>query len=216
MLDKAETIKLYPEFFRREDEMPDELFYKQPRLHVHHIDQVARNAVFKLYSEFLPKKGHILDFMAGWDSHLPERFCTVTGLGLNSTELEYNPLLTERIVFDINRADTLPFADQQFDGAVCTVSVQYMTRPDETFAEIARSLKPGAPFMITFSNRMFPSKAVLAWRSSDDAAHIRLVKSYFRQVFVFSELMVRSYVSSQGDPVYAVWASKCHDASVLN
>jgi SAM-dependent methyltransferase len=206
MMDGAVMTKLYPEFFRREDELPDELFYKQPRLQVHHIDEGARNHVIKLYSDLLPKQGAILDFMAGWDSHLPQRFTQVTGLGLNALELEANASLSERVVFDINRAATLPFCNGQFDGAVCTVSVQYMTRPDETFSEIARSLKPGAPFIVTFSNRMFPTKAVLAWRSSNDAAHIRLVTSYFQQVAEFGAVMVRSFVSRQGDPLYAVWA----------
>ena len=49
-----------------------------------------------------------------------------------------------------------------------TVSVQYMTHPLEAFAEVGRVLKPGAPFIVTFSNRMFPTKAVAIWQNLDD------------------------------------------------
>jgi SAM-dependent methyltransferase len=216
MMDGLAMKKLYPEFFRRVDETPDELFYQTPRLRVSHIDEGANQAACNLYDELLPSGGNILDLMAGWESHLPNKFSSVLGLGLNKTELEYNPLLTENVVYDLNLFDKLPFKDNQFDGVVCTASVQYMTRPDDTFAEIARSLKPGAPFIITFSNRMFPSKAVLAWRASDDAAHLRLVKSYFSQVAAFTESSMRSFVPAQGDPLYAVWAYKRKVVTALN
>jgi SAM-dependent methyltransferase len=216
MMDGLAMKKLYPEFFRRVDETPDELFYQIPRLRVSHIDEGANQAAYNLYDELLPSEGNILDLMAGWESHLPNKFLSVLGLGLNKTELEHNPLITESIVHDLNLAAQLPFEDNQFDGVVCTASVQYMTRPDDTFAEIARSLKPGAPFIITFSNRMFPSKAVLAWRASDDATHLRLVKSYFSQIAAFTESSMRSFVPAQGDPLYAVWAYKRKALTTLN
>jgi SAM-dependent methyltransferase len=208
--------KLYPEFFKRVDETPDELFYQTPRLQISHIDEGADKAAFDIYNELLPEKGDILDLMAGWESHLPDKFRSVVGMGLNSLELESNPVLTKSIVYDLNSNEHLPFNDNQFDGVVCTVSVQYMTRPDDTFAEIARSLKPGAPFIVAFSNRMFPSKAVLAWRVSDDAAHMRLVKSYFSQVPAFTDVSMRSFVPAQGDPLFVVWAYKRKALSVLN
>jgi SAM-dependent methyltransferase len=215
-MDGLAMKKLYPEFFRRVDETPDELFYQTPRLQVSHIDEGADRAAYTIYDELLPANGDILDLMAGWESHLPNKFRSVVGLGLNLTELERNPLITKSVVYDLNRSDTLPFETDQFDGVVCTASVQYMTRPDDTFAEIARSLKPGAPFIVAFSNRMFPSKAVLAWRSSDDAAHVRLVKSYFSQVPAFTDVSMRSFVPAQGDPLYVVWAYKRKELSALN
>ncbi len=215
-IDGVVMNKLYPEFFRRVDEAPDELFYRTPRLQAHHIDEGADKAAFDIYNELLPENGDILDLMAGWESHLPNKFRSVLGLGLNKLELESNPILTESIVYDLNLNETLPFNDNQFDGVVCTASVQYMTRPDDTFAEMARSLKPGAPFIVAFSNRMFPSKAVLAWRSSDDAAHLRLVKSYFSQVSIFTNVSTRLFVPAQGDPLYVVWAYKRKASSILN
>lgn len=199
--------KLLPEFFRRQDERPDGYFYQRPRF-VTHIDEPAQRAACALYGELLPAGGHVLDLMASVTSHLPNRFTGVTGLGLNLAELNANPLINEPLVFDLNRSATLPLESERFDGAVCTVSVQYMTRPDETFAEVARSLKPGAPFIVTFSNRMFPTKAVLAWRAGDDAAHVRLVRSYFAQTPEFGSTYSQHHQPSQGDPLYAVWAHK--------
>ena len=199
--------KLLPEFFRRQDERPDGYFYQHPRF-VTHIDEAARGAAYSLYDELLPAGGRVLDLMASHVSHLPDKFAAVTGLGLNLEELSNNPLLSVPLVFDLNRSETLPLEDETFDGAVCTVSVQYMTRPDDTFAEVARSLKPGAPFVVTFSNRMFPTKAVLAWRAGDDASHVRLVRSYFQQTPSFGSTYSQHHQPEQGDPLFAVWAYK--------
>ncbi len=198
---------LLPEFFRRVDEQPDMFFYEKPR-RVKHIDEAASGAAEALYNELLPARGQILDLMSSYHSHLPDKFSKVVGLGLNLAELSENPSLSESVIHDLNLNAELPFQDQQFDGVVCTVSVQYMTRPDDTFKEIARVLKPGAPFVVTFSNRMFPTKAVLAWRASDDAAHARLVKSYFAQANDFGDVCTRCHVPEEGDPLYAIWAFK--------
>lgn len=200
-------MRLYPEFFRRLDERPDALFYREPR-RVKHIDEAASRVAQALYDELLPAGGDVLDLMASYYSHLPDKFASVTGLGLNLEELTENRQITEPVIYDLNRNATLPFADSRFDGVVCTVSVQYMTRPDDTFREVARILKPGAPFIVTFSNRMFPTKAILAWRSSDDAAHARLVRSYFESVPCFGPVQSRCHVPAEGDPLYALWAYK--------
>ena len=198
---------LYPEFFRRLDERPDELFYDRPRRSCH-IDEAASHRAGRLYDELLPSGGVILDLMAGESSHVPDKFERVVGLGLNLEELQANPLVDEPVIFDLNRKERLPFHDEEFDGVICTASVQYMTRPGDTFAEVARCLRPGAPFVVTFSIRMFPSKAVLAWRSSDDSAHVRLVASYFHRTSSFGPLQRRNFVPKEGDPLYALWAFK--------
>ncbi|MEX2533988.1 MAG: methyltransferase domain-containing protein [Trueperaceae bacterium] len=198
---------LYPEFFRRIDERPDDLFYQRPRPS-QHLDDAASDRACQLYDELLPAGGVVLDLMAGESSHLPDKFERVVGLGLNLEELEANEAVQQPVIFDINRHAQLPFHDEVFDGAVCTVSVQYMTRPGDTFADVARCLRPGAPLIVTFSVRMFPSKAVLAWRSSDDSAHVRLVASYFHRTPAFGPLRRRNIVPPQGDPLYAQWALK--------
>ena len=42
----------------------------------------------------------------------------------------------------------MPFGDEEFDGAVVTVSVQYMTKPLETFRDVCRVLKPGGRLLV--------------------------------------------------------------------
>ena len=148
----SDAPHLPAELFRREDESPDPLFYLEPRFTVH-IDDAAIAAVAAVYRELLPEGGEILDLMSSWRSHLPEdrAYARVVGLGLNAQEMADNPQLDEYVTHDLNADTRLPFADASFDGAVCTVSVQYMTRPVATFREVNRVLRPGAPFILTYS-----------------------------------------------------------------
>lgn len=203
--DRNGMIDLYPEFFRRVDERPDALFYREPR-DASHLDAQARAFVREIHDHLLPPRGHVLDLMAGIHTHLPLGRFEITGLGMNLMELARNDLVDREVVFDVNRNEELPFGSRSFDAAVCVASVQYMTRPTDTFASVARCLRPGAPFVVSFSNRMFPTKAVLAWRGSDDAAHVRLVRSYFARTPGFGREEVRRFVPPHGDPVYTVWA----------
>jgi len=197
---------LPPEFFRRQDERPDELFYAVPRA-ASHLDAAADRVVAAWYEDLLPAGGRMLDLLAGAVSHLPACCAEVVGVGLDAEALARNGRLGERHRLDLNRHPVLPFPDRSLDGAVCTVSVQYLTRPVEVFAEVARCLRPGAPFLVAFSNRMFPTKAVLCWRVSDDAAHGRLVHSYFAAAGGFGQVEARSFLpDADGDPVYLLWA----------
>jgi SAM-dependent methyltransferase len=201
-----------PSLFRRQDESPDPLFYVEPRFTVH-IDDHAIAAVTAVYRELLPARGAVLDLMSSWRSHLPEdvTYSRVTGLGLNAEEMEDNPQLTEIVVKDINAEPRLPFEDESFDGVMVTVSVQYMTRPVELFAEVNRVLKPGAPFVLTYSNRCFPTKAIAAWLSTSDQQHANIIATYFRDSGGWSEVRAMDRSPRLGfysDPLYAVWALK--------
>jgi len=208
--------QLPADFFRRVDDDDDEVFYLVPRLVVH-IDDGAIAKVGEIYERLLPQGGAILDLMSSWRSHLPPsiRPVRVVGLGLNRAEMEDNPALTEIVIHNLNRAVRMPFSDAEFDGAVATVSVQYMTRPIETFAEVGRVLKPGAPFIVTFSNRMFPTKAVAIWQHLDDYDRGRLVGSYFMESGAFENIdfIDRSAPTAPpSDPVWAVAGYKTREA----
>ena len=197
---------LPPDAFRRMDESADDLFYVPTRL-VTHIDDGAIAAVTDLYRRVLPAGGAVLDLMGSWVSHLPPEvaYARVTGHGMNAAELAANPRLDERLVQNLNLNPVLPFADQSFDGAGCCVSVQYLTRPFEVFAEVARVLKPGAPFVVTFSNRCFPSKAVFIWQSVDGSRQSQLVGHYMdRAGFVGVALQTPLPEGGPGDPLRAV------------
>lgn len=195
------------EFFRRIDESDDALFYSFPRLVVH-IDDWAIATIGEIFAQHLPRNAALLDLMSSWRSHLPASLhpAAVTGVGLNRTEMEDNPALTAVVVHDLNRDPRLPFADETFDGATLTVSIQYLIKPVEVFAEMERVLRPGAPFVVSFSNRMFPTKAVWAWQRASEEQRVELVKRYFTDSGVFDsiETIERRCETGYADPVYAV------------
>ncbi|WP_246580777.1 methyltransferase type 11 [Deinococcus aestuarii] len=195
--------------FRRLDETPDELFYRQPRF-VTHIDDAAIAAVTQLYREYLPPGGAILDLMSSWVSHLPPEveYRRVVGLGLNREELAGNPRLTGSVVQNLNRDPLLPFGDGEFGGAGITVSVDYLTRPVEVLRDLGRVLTPGGPVVITFSNRCFPTKAVAVWHTLGDAGRLDLVAGYLREAGNWGEVTAhdRSPRGRGHDPLFAVTA----------
>ena len=209
------TPRFPDDFFRRIDDDDDAVFYSTPRPVVH-IDPGAIMKVGEIYARLLPQGGAILDLMSSWRSHMPAhvRPARLVGLGMNRAEMEDNPALTEVVVHNLNATPRLPFADAEFDGAVVTVSVQYMTRPLETFAEVARVIKQGAPFVVTFSNRMFPTKAVAIWQSLDDYDRAKLVGRYFMDAGGFEniEFIDRSAPTMPpSDPIWAVVAYRTRE-----
>lgn len=201
----ADTTKAA--FFRRVDESEDEEFYRSPR-RVVHIDDPAIAIVGEIYLSRIAPGSIILDLMSSWRSHLPDRLqpARVTGLGLNEEEMRDNPALAEVVVHNVNRAPRLPFADQSFDAVVMTVSVQYLTRPLEVFADIGRVLRPGGPFVVTFSNRMFPTKAVALWQGANHEQRIAIVRSYFAQSGAFERIEVIDRSRPGVEPSDPVWA----------
>lgn len=197
------------------DETRDETFYAQPRF-VTHIDDGAIAAVTALYRQFFPAGGVLLDLMSSWVSHLPPEveYGRVEGLGMNRDELAANPRLTGFTVQNLNEHPALPYEDATFDGCGICVSIDYLTRPVEVLREVARVLKRGAPIVITFSNRCFPTKAVQVWHTLDDAGHLDLVAEFLRQAGGFGgiETLDRSpRTARRGDPLYAVVAFAAAD-----
>ena len=190
--------------FAKADPSPDSLFYAQKRL-VTHIDAGAIASVTTLYRELLPSGGTILDLMSSWVSHLPAEvaYAAVTGHGMNAAELAANPRLTARFVRDLNAEPVLPLEDAMFDGACLCVSVQYLQRPVTVFSEVRRVLRPGAPFVVTFSNRCFPTKAVAIWQALDGHEQQNLVVLYMQRAG-FSTVDVSEVLPEAGDPIWAV------------
>jgi SAM-dependent methyltransferase len=195
-------------FFDRVDPAPDPDFYDSPRL-VTHIDPAARTAVGDLYRS-LGIAGEVLDVMSSWISHFQETPARLIGLGLNEAELRENRQLADWVVQDVNREPRLPFKDASFDHAVCCVSVDYLVRPVEVFADVGRVLRTGGLLVITFSDRCFPTKAIRGWLESDDAGHVAIVATYFRLSgrFAPAEAALCTDPSEGGDPLYGVWAAR--------
>ena len=174
--------ELPPDAFRKEDGRDDAVFYAPARL-VTHIDEAATRALTAYYRATLPAGGVVLDLMSSWVSHLPPEvaFAEVIGQGMNAEELRSNPRLSRNFVQDLNRTPILPLEADSCDAALCCVGVQYLQRPLEVFTEVLRVLRPGAPFLVSFSNRCFQTKAVAIWRSLDTHGHAALVRLYLER-----------------------------------
>jgi SAM-dependent methyltransferase len=190
------------------DDSDDELFYSAPRKVVH-IDDAAIQSVGEIFLSKLPRDAAILDLMSSWRSHLPLALNPkrVVGVGMNREEMADNPALTEVVIHNLNREPRLPFADSTFDAGVLTVSVQYLIRPIEVFADVGRVLRPGAPFVVSFSNRMFPTKAVALWMEATEDQRVALVEKYFVDSGAFTDVEVidKSWrPGPQSDPIWAV------------
>ena len=202
----AET-RFPPGFFDRADESPDAIFYAPDRL-VTHIDDDAIAAVGELYEE-LELTGDVLDICSSWISHFRSPPRRLVAMGMNETELRANEAASSWVVKDLNVDPTLPFGDGSFDAVTCCVSVDYLTRPLEVFAEVARVLRPGGPFVVTFSNRCFPTKAIRGWLSTDGEGHCAIVTTYFELTAGFDEPTARlRNPGARTDPLYAVVARR--------
>ena len=193
-------------FFRRSDETSDDRFYSPDRL-LTHIDDRAIAAVGALYAE-LELTGSVLDIMSSWISHFETPPAELAVLGMNQHELACNPAATERVVHDLNTDPRLPFEDALFDAVTCCVSVDYLVRPIDVFADVQRVLRAGGLFVCTFSNRCFPTKAIQGWLANDEPGRCRVVAEYFRRCGGWTEPVVqrRTPAGTRGDPLYAVWA----------
>jgi SAM-dependent methyltransferase len=194
VLDDSERAKL--------DDGADERFYDQPRL-VTHADDGFLARLTDLYAGVLDPGDRVFDAMGSWVSHLPDReYERVVVHGLNEAELAASDAADEWFVQDLNREQTLPPGDDAFDAVLCALSVQYLQYPGRVFAEFARVLAPGGVLVVSFTDRMFPTKAVRAWRSADMDGRAALVRSYCEA----GEIPVTDVVRERpdGDPFYAV------------
>jgi SAM-dependent methyltransferase len=201
-----------PQYFEREDNADDRLFYLQPRKVVH-IDDGAIAAIGRFFQEMVPPNSVVLDLMSSWRSHWPEGHPKerMVGLGLNLEEMQDNFDLDEAVVHNVNEDLALPFEDETFDAVLITVSAQYLTHPVETFQEVNRILKSGGVFIVSFSNRMFPTKAVRIWRVSSDRGRVDLVGTYMEAAGNFEDIqgtLLNPADSPPGDPMFAVTSRK--------
>ncbi|MEX1022258.1 MAG: methyltransferase domain-containing protein [Dehalococcoidia bacterium] len=206
---RPEAPRFPANFFRREDMSADRFFYDVPRF-VTHIDDATIEALTAFYRETIPPDARILDLMSSWVSHLPpdRSYARVAGLGMNAEELKGNEQLSDWAVHDLNTDATLPYDDASFDVALCAVSVQYLTQPVEVFRDVGRVLAPGGVFLVAFSHRMFPTKAVEVWRSLGRDDRVRLIASYFGLAGNFGDPVFLDRSPPDADPLWVVLAQR--------
>jgi SAM-dependent methyltransferase len=189
--------------FDKADPTADAAFYAQPRF-VTHIGDNAIAAVTQAYRELLPPRGAVLDLMSSWVSHLPDDVAyAVVGHGMNAEELTANPRLGRWFIQDLNTNPELPLDTGVFDAVCLCVSVQYLQRPVEVFRQVARVLRPGGRFIVSFSNRCFPTKAVAIWQALSGPHQQRLVAAYMKAAG-FAGVATRAHTPAQSDPIWFV------------
>ncbi|MDQ7831932.1 MAG: methyltransferase domain-containing protein [Desulfovibrionaceae bacterium] len=181
----------------RPDDAPDAAFYAAPRL-TGHIDAQADALLTDGYAGYLRPGMAVLDLMSSVASHLPLETpfappgLHVTGLGLNDREMAANPRLAAHVVHDLNENPVLPFPDAAFDAVFLSLSVEYLTRPREVFAQCARVLKPGGRLCVGFSDRWFPQKVTAVWPDLHPFERVGLVAACARDTGSFADLATTS------------------------
>ena len=195
--------------FERQDESDDEYFYASPRL-VTHIDDETITALTEYYREVLQPDHKILDLMSSWISHLPEdtRYRHLTGLGMNQAELDNNPRLDDKFVHNLNIQPELPFADEVFDAVLIAVSVQYLKQPLEVFKQITRTLRQGGICVVAMSHRLFPTKAIYAFRALSASDRVNLVTHYMQQTGLMDDVKFIDRSPLTADPLWIVRGKK--------
>jgi SAM-dependent methyltransferase len=154
------------------------------------LDDAAVASIRDLYSD-LGIDGRVLD---------------LCGAGLEQFDVPPDDLL----VFDGDPNDKLPYGDDAFDDVLCTGGVGTFTGPSDTFAEVARVVRPGGRFVCTFTTQIFTARAVRGWATTDDAGRVRIVRAYFSLAAAFgpAESDLRTSFTGTGDRLWAVWAAK--------
>ncbi len=171
-----------------------------------HIDDATITALTRYYGEMLSPGSRLLDLMSSWISHLPEtvRYAHVAGHGMNEAELAANPRLDEYHIVNLNDDPSLPWPNAAFDAVLIAVSVQYLTRPFEVFAEIARVLAPGGQCIVAMSHRLFPTKAIQAFKVLSPSDRCRLVASYMSLGGGLTDIDMEDRSPRGADPLWIV------------
>ncbi|KAJ1481837.1 hypothetical protein T484DRAFT_2699616 [Baffinella frigidus] len=161
----------------RDDEKDDGMFYDSPRL-VYHQDHESLGRLTSLYAQVLPAEGLLVDLMASWTSHLPEksRFSKVVGVGMNLAELQSNPQLDEWRVHDLNADPALPLPEAHADAVIIAAGLQYLTHPEHVLADLRRVLRSEASVLVvSWTDNFFAGKAIRGWKERDSESRVGLV-----------------------------------------
>ncbi|MFT4585281.1 MAG: SAM-dependent methyltransferase [Gammaproteobacteria bacterium] len=205
----ASSEPLPQALFDRLDPSPDSLFYQSPRF-VAHIDDKTIEALTNYYQETLFEDADVLDLMSSWISHLPiePKLGRIAGLGMNQMELEANPRLSDSVVQDLNADPVLPYKTESFDFVLIAVSIQYLIRPVDVFAEIARILRSSGQVVVATSHRCFPTKAIRGFQESSIDDRLQLISEYMRRAVAFEAPVIVDRSPHGADPLWLVTGAK--------
>lgn len=203
---------------RKWDSSDDQLFYAQPRF-VQHLDGGFRDRLTQLYRERIPAKAVVLDLMSSWVSHLPADgvYGRVIGHGLNEKELAANKRLDSYWLQNLNLNQEIPLKDGSVDVTLIVAGWQYLQYPEKVASELLRITSPGGQLIVSFSNRMFFTKAPQVWADGSDKDHLQYVaevliaQGWSKPEFVTEQTRAEGWkglVGGSGDPFFSVIAKK--------
>ena len=203
---------------RKWDSSDDQLFYAEPRF-VQHLDEAFRERLTRLYSERIPARAVVLDLMSSWVSHLPADgvYERVIGHGLNEKELAANRRLDSHWLQNLNFNQELPLKSATVDVVLIVAGWQYLQYPEAVAAELLRVVRPGGQLIVSFSNRMFFTKAPQVWADGSDRDHLSYVAEVLMaQGWQQPEILAeetraqgwKGLVGGKGDPFFSVIATR--------
>ena len=115
-------------------------------------------AIHKRLLEYvkLPDYAHVLDLGCGTGRllhRLASQFPTLKGIGLDlSTEMlrqaRQGNQYRERLIYQQGNAESLPFADGQFEAVFNTISFLHYPNPEQVVLEVSRVLRQGGCFYL--------------------------------------------------------------------
>lgn len=119
----------------------------------------------------LPERANVLDLGCG-TGRLLERLATEFP-DLRGTGLDFSPqMLREarqknshhpRLIYIEGNAESLPFAEAQFDAIFNTISFLHYSQPQQVLNEVARVLAPGGRFyLVDITSKNNPASQLLA------------------------------------------------------
>ncbi len=113
-------------------------------------------AVHKRLLEYveLPEEPYVLDLGCGTGRllhRLAKEFPTLKGIGLDLSpemlrQARQRNQYRERIIYKQGNAESLPFAEGQFDAVFNTISFLHYPNPQQVVLEVSRVLRPGGRF----------------------------------------------------------------------
>ena len=145
--------------------------------------EIRTVAQLRRQSHVVPTRGKVLDLCSQHDSHLPQDVdYDLTVHGMNQLELLANSRAKDRFTRNFNEDPSLREVEDSMDAVLMAVSIQYMQKPVQVFREAFRVLKPDGVLIVSFSNRMFFTKAIEIWRAQRSMKGLaNLVLGYARE-----------------------------------
>ena len=203
---------------RKWDSSDDQLFYAEPRF-VQHLDAGFRDRLTQLYRDRIPERAVVLDLMSSWVSHLPDDviYERVIGHGLNEKELAANRRLDSHWMQNINLNQEIPLKSGSVDAVLIVAGWQYLQYPEAVAVELLRITRPGGQVIVSFSNRMFFTKAPQVWADGSDRDHLGYVaevlmaQGWSKPELVAEETRaqgLKGLVGGKGDPFFSVMATR--------